>query len=85
MLLTVHSINHPYLTCFRDAQRLQQHTVASAPSHAYREHVLFRVDGYDIKQLMADERYKMSAALHAAGLSGSEYAQHLIVNARPAR
>jgi len=42
--------------------------------------VLFRVDGFNVKDLMKDMRYKISSALYDAGLSKTDYATSVIGN-----
>jgi len=39
---------------------------------------LFRADGFTIRDLMKDMRYKISAALYDVGLHNTDYAKQLI-------
>lgn len=70
----------------RDPQRVLQPTESSkAADAAAASAALFRVHGYSEKQLMADERYRLASALHAAGLAQSSLAADALARAQPAR
>lgn len=67
-----------------DEERLKGHTEASKQNKDLAKAVvLFRNDGYNVKQLMSDYRFKLATALSDAGLSGGKYA-HSTMRALPA-
>lgn len=50
-----------------------------------RQKPFFAVNGFNIDQLMQDQRYKIAAALNAAGLYSSDYAKVVLQKAAPAQ
>mmetsp|Transcript_10040 Transcript_10040/g.19828 ORF Transcript_10040/g.19828 Transcript_10040/m.19828 type:complete len:123 (+) Transcript_10040:153-521(+) len=68
-----------------DKDRVTQNTKAFQNALDAKEcGELFPVHGYSADTLMKDQRFKLAAALHAAGLHTSDYARSVINRAAPA-
>ena len=66
-----------------DRNRVQQHTQAQASREAEKiTPGLFKAtNGFTADKLMSDMRYKISSALHDAGMQSSEYATQVLAMA----
>ena len=67
-----------------DAERTRGNTFASGQSKDLSKHlVLFKNDGFNVKQLMSDNRFKLAAVLSEAGLGGGKYAHEVMMKHIP--
>jgi hypothetical protein len=66
-----------------DSARLMSAT-ASTAAEKHKLTEFFPVHGYNLADLMADKRFELSTALHAAGLGGNTYARSMIAQAAAA-
>ena len=45
---------------------------------------LFKTDGFNVKQLMSDNRFRLATVLGEAGLGGGKYAHDMLLSKVPA-
>lgn len=63
----------------KDTNRLRKDTVSSS-AEPYHEYDLFKVDGYNDKQIFKDKRFRLIMALRNAGLQNNDYARNMVIN-----
>eukprot|EP00658_Telonema_sp_P-2_P017751 TRINITY_DN16926_c0_g1_i4.p1 TRINITY_DN16926_c0_g1~~TRINITY_DN16926_c0_g1_i4.p1 ORF type:complete len:407 (-),score=91.28 TRINITY_DN16926_c0_g1_i4:219-1439(-) len=68
-----------------DAQRTMGKTVSSAQTKDHAKSApLFKNDGFDIQQLMSDNRFRLATVLNEAGMGGGTYAREVMLSKQPA-
>ena len=64
----------------QDMERTMGHTLASEQTKDHSKPVvLFKNDGFNIKQLMSDNRFRLQTMLGEAGLGAGKYAHEVML------